>query len=147
MGSAAAAAAALRWLLLACCAGCCCWGQHHSQTSTSASVRGDFVIGALFSVHHQPGRGSRGALVCGAIRELYGIQRVETALWTLDQINNSTEVLRGTDLFVLRDWREGGPEDEWVSDFEKCSSLRGIGCRCFWRGRFGRCEPWIWLEP
>lgn len=68
----------------------------------SASVRGDFVIGALFSVHHQPSRGSQNALVCGTIRELYGIQRVETALWTLDQINNSTEVLRGSYKFGSR---------------------------------------------
>ncbi|KAJ8676066.1 hypothetical protein QAD02_011852 [Eretmocerus hayati] len=77
----------------------CCWlgvvvGQHHP----SARLRGDFVIGALFSVHHQPSRSGQRALVCGAIRELYGIQRVETALWTLDQINNKSDILRGVTL-------------------------------------------------
>ncbi|KAL7303245.1 hypothetical protein TKK_0004445 [Trichogramma kaykai] len=72
-------------------------GQQVSMSQQSARVRGDFIVGALFSVHHQP-RGRSGGLVCGAIRELYGIQRIETALWTLDQINNSTEVLRGVTL-------------------------------------------------
>ncbi|XP_031783306.1 metabotropic glutamate receptor 1 isoform X1 [Nasonia vitripennis] len=68
------------------------------RQDTSARLNGDFVIGALFSVHQQPTRGSQNALMCGAIRELYGIQRIETALWTLDQINNNSEVLRGVTL-------------------------------------------------
>lgn len=71
------------------------------RQDTSARLNGDFVIGALFSVHQQPTRGSQNALMCGAIRELYGIQRIETALWTLDQINNNSDVLRGRFLCLL----------------------------------------------
>ena len=61
---------------------------------TSARVKGDFIIGALFSVHETP-RGSKGTLVCGPIRETYGIQRVETALITLDKINADNRILNG----------------------------------------------------
>lgn len=60
----------------------------------SARVKGDFIIGALFSVHETP-RGSKGTLVCGPIRETYGIQRVETALITLDKINSDNSILNG----------------------------------------------------
>lgn len=60
----------------------------------SARVKGDFILGALFSVHETP-RGSKGTLVCGPIRETYGIQRVETALITLDKINNDDSILNG----------------------------------------------------
>ncbi|XP_011297984.1 metabotropic glutamate receptor 1 isoform X2 [Fopius arisanus] len=63
----------------------------------SAKVRGDLVVGALFSVHHAPS-GGQGALVCGPVRELYGIQRVETALITLDKINRDTSILPGVTL-------------------------------------------------
>lgn len=60
----------------------------------SARVRGDLVIGALFSVHRAPS-GGHGALVCGTVRELYGIERVETALITLDKINRDNTILPG----------------------------------------------------
>ncbi|XP_015119190.1 metabotropic glutamate receptor 1 isoform X2 [Diachasma alloeum] len=63
----------------------------------SAKVRGDLVVGALFSVHHAPS-GGQGALVCGPVRELYGIQRVETALITLDKINRDSTILPGVTL-------------------------------------------------
>ncbi|XP_048507154.1 metabotropic glutamate receptor 1-like [Athalia rosae] len=63
----------------------------------SARLKGDLVIGALFSVHHTP-RGGQGALVCGPVRETYGIQRVETALITLDKINNDSTILPGVTL-------------------------------------------------
>lgn len=63
----------------------------------SARVKGDFILGALFSVHETP-RGSKGTLVCGPIRETYGIQRVETALITLDKINNDDSILNGVQL-------------------------------------------------
>ncbi|XP_012276016.1 metabotropic glutamate receptor 1 isoform X2 [Orussus abietinus] len=63
----------------------------------SVRIRGDLVIGALFSVHHTP-RGGQGALVCGQIREVYGIQRVETALFTLDKINRDDNILPGVTL-------------------------------------------------
>ncbi|XP_059820578.1 metabotropic glutamate receptor 5b [Hypanus sabinus] len=48
---------------------------------------GDIVIGALFSVHHQPPADKVHERKCGAIREQYGIQRVEAMLHTLDRIN------------------------------------------------------------
>ncbi|XP_043266635.1 metabotropic glutamate receptor 1-like [Venturia canescens] len=63
----------------------------------SARVRGDLVIGALFSVHRAPS-GGHGALVCGTVRELYGIERVETALITLDKINRDNTILPGVTL-------------------------------------------------
>ncbi|XP_046415197.1 metabotropic glutamate receptor 1-like [Neodiprion fabricii] len=63
----------------------------------SARVKGDLVIGALFSVHKTP-RGGQGALVCGEVRETYGIQRVETALITLDKINSNSSILPGVTL-------------------------------------------------
>lgn len=87
--------AALAWLLLLLLMSF--WTVEAQQPGLSARVRGDFIIGALFSVHYQPSS-KQGALLCGAIRELYGIQRIETALWTLDQINNSSDVLRGSSL-------------------------------------------------
>ena len=61
---------------------------------TSARVRGELVIGALFPVHLAP-RGGKDALTCGHIRETYGIQRVETALITLDKINRDNTILPG----------------------------------------------------
>ncbi|XP_072120456.1 metabotropic glutamate receptor 5b [Mobula birostris] len=48
---------------------------------------GDIIIGALFSVHHQPPADKVHERKCGAIREQYGIQRVEAMLHTLDRIN------------------------------------------------------------
>ena len=59
-----------------------------------ARVKGDFILGALFSVHETP-RGEKGTLICGPIRETYGIQRVETALITLDKINSDDHILHG----------------------------------------------------
>ncbi|XP_023245698.1 metabotropic glutamate receptor 1-like [Copidosoma floridanum] len=73
-------------------------GPRAQLTKSLARVEGDFIVGALFSVHYQPARGTQGPLACGEVRELYGIQRVETALWTLDDINSRTEILRGVTL-------------------------------------------------
>lgn len=56
--------------------------------SQKATLKGDFILGALFSVHHQPKQKKTGnTLSCGSIRETYGIQRVEVAFHTLDKIN------------------------------------------------------------
>lgn len=50
-------------------------------------VPGNFTIGALFSVRHDA-EGSTGQTVrCGNIRDQYGMQRVEAALWTINKIN------------------------------------------------------------
>ncbi|XP_065531956.1 metabotropic glutamate receptor 5 [Lathamus discolor] len=52
-----------------------------------AHMPGDIIIGALFSVHHQPTVDKVHERKCGAVREQYGIQRVEAMLHTLDRIN------------------------------------------------------------
>ncbi|XP_053162207.1 metabotropic glutamate receptor 5 isoform X2 [Hemicordylus capensis] len=52
-----------------------------------AYMPGDLIIGALFSVHHQPTVDKVHERKCGEVREQYGIQRVEAMLHTLDRIN------------------------------------------------------------
>ncbi|XP_064297466.1 metabotropic glutamate receptor 5 isoform X2 [Phalacrocorax carbo] len=52
-----------------------------------AHMSGDIIIGALFSVHHQPTVDKVHERKCGEVREQYGIQRVEAMLHTLDRIN------------------------------------------------------------
>eukprot|EP00062_Callorhinchus_milii_P001951 gi/632937633/ref/XP_007900488.1/ PREDICTED: metabotropic glutamate receptor 5 [Callorhinchus milii] len=58
-----------------------------------AHMAGDIVIGALFSVHHQPPADKVHERKCGGIREQYGIQRVEAMLHTLDRINSDPMLL------------------------------------------------------
>ncbi|XP_067890079.1 metabotropic glutamate receptor 5b isoform X2 [Heterodontus francisci] len=66
---------------------------HFSASAQSGERRvvahqpGDIIIGALFSIHHQPPADKVHERKCGAIREQYGIQRVEAMLHTLDRIN------------------------------------------------------------
>lgn len=57
------------------------------------AVSGDLVLGALFPVHHAPGPAQAQARLCGAIREQYGIQRVEAAFQTIDLINKDESIL------------------------------------------------------
>ncbi|XP_029588833.1 metabotropic glutamate receptor 1 isoform X1 [Salmo trutta] len=52
-----------------------------------ARMDGDVIIGALFSVHHQPSAEKVADRKCGDVREQYGIQRVEAMFHTLDRIN------------------------------------------------------------
>lgn len=54
---------------------------------------GDIIIGALFSVHHQPTVDKVHERKCGAVREQYGIQRVEAMLHTLERINSDPTLL------------------------------------------------------
>ncbi|KAK7142760.1 hypothetical protein R3I94_012191 [Phoxinus phoxinus] len=54
---------------------------------------GDVIIGALFSVHHQPAAEKVSERKCGEIREQYGIQRVEAMFHTLDRINADPNLL------------------------------------------------------
>ncbi|KAJ8280427.1 hypothetical protein GJAV_G00054440 [Gymnothorax javanicus] len=58
-----------------------------------AHTSGDIIIGALFSVHHQPQADKVHERKCGAVREQYGIQRVEAMLHTLDRINADNNIL------------------------------------------------------
>ncbi|KTG02570.1 hypothetical protein cypCar_00017720 [Cyprinus carpio] len=54
---------------------------------------GDIIIGALFSVHHQPAAEKVSERKCGEVREQYGIQRVEAMFYTLDRINADPNLL------------------------------------------------------
>ncbi|XP_040278576.1 metabotropic glutamate receptor 5 isoform X2 [Bufo bufo] len=58
-----------------------------------AYMPGDIVIGALFSVHHQPTVEKVHERKCGEVREQYGIQRVEAMLHALDRINADPNLL------------------------------------------------------
>lgn len=52
-----------------------------------ALLEGNFTIGALFPIHQTPYTRLKPPFICGSIHEQYGIQRVEAAFFTLDQIN------------------------------------------------------------
>ncbi|MBN3311122.1 GRM1 protein, partial [Amia calva] len=58
-----------------------------------ARMDGDVIIGALFSVHHQPPAENVPERKCGEVREQYGIQRVEAMFHTLDRINSDPTLL------------------------------------------------------
>ncbi|XP_043924754.1 metabotropic glutamate receptor 1 [Protopterus annectens] len=73
-------------------------GKSVSQSGTSpqravARMDGDIIIGALFSVHHQPQADKVPERKCGEIREQYGIQRVEAMFNALDKINADPSLL------------------------------------------------------
>eukprot|EP00066_Takifugu_rubripes_P010614 XP_003978586.1 PREDICTED: metabotropic glutamate receptor 1-like [Takifugu rubripes] len=64
-----------------------------SASRLVARMDGDILIGALFSVHHQPSAEKVAERKCGEIREQYGIQRVEAMFHTLDRINSDPYLL------------------------------------------------------
>ncbi|KAG5269845.1 hypothetical protein AALO_G00206840 [Alosa alosa] len=68
-------------------------GAQLSERRVVAHVPGDIIIGALFSVHHQPPADKVHERQCGAVREQYGIQRVEAMMATLDRINADPHLL------------------------------------------------------
>ncbi|XP_072437748.1 metabotropic glutamate receptor 1-like [Chiloscyllium punctatum] len=65
----------------------------NSVQRSVARMDGDVIIGALFSVHHQPPAEKVPERKCGEIREQYGIQRVEAMFHTLDKINANHNLL------------------------------------------------------
>ncbi|XP_028653717.1 metabotropic glutamate receptor 1-like isoform X2 [Erpetoichthys calabaricus] len=64
-----------------------------SSQRSVARMDGDIIIGALFSVHHQPPADKVPERKCGEVREQYGIQRVEAMFHTLDRINSDQNLL------------------------------------------------------
>ncbi|XP_026866999.2 metabotropic glutamate receptor 1b isoform X2 [Electrophorus electricus] len=64
-----------------------------AATRSVARMDGDIIIGALFSVHHQPSAENVAERTCGEVREQYGIQRVEAMFHTLDRINADPDLL------------------------------------------------------
>ena len=58
-----------------------------------ANIAGDIVVGALFPMHEAPDPDKAHRRMCGKIREQYGIQRVEAAFLTIDQINSDDTIL------------------------------------------------------
>uniref|UniRef100_M4A9W9 Metabotropic glutamate receptor 5 n=1 Tax=Xiphophorus maculatus TaxID=8083 RepID=M4A9W9_XIPMA len=70
-----------------------CEGADSSERRVVAHMPGDIIIGALFSVHHQPPADKVHERKCGAVREQYGIQRVEAMMHTLDRINADQNIL------------------------------------------------------
>ncbi|RWS26308.1 metabotropic glutamate receptor 1-like protein [Leptotrombidium deliense] len=71
---------------------------------TVAAIPGDFVLGALFPVHHTPGPRQAQLRICGDIREQYGIHRVEAAFLAIDNINKDNSILPNITLGIeIRD--------------------------------------------
>ncbi|VDP65563.1 unnamed protein product [Echinostoma caproni] len=67
------------------------WGTGTKAASKQliAEVPGDIMLGGLFPVH------TSGTTMCNAINPERGIQRVEAMLFTIDEINNKSELLPG----------------------------------------------------
>ncbi|XP_071780753.1 glutamate receptor, metabotropic 5a [Centroberyx gerrardi] len=72
---------------------CWCSYAQSNERRVLAHIPGDIIIGALFSVHHQPPADKVHERKCGAVREQYGIQRVEAMMHTLDRINADPTIL------------------------------------------------------
>ncbi|XP_065222345.1 metabotropic glutamate receptor 5-like isoform X2 [Planococcus citri] len=69
----------------------------------SAYIQGDYMIGALFSVHENPllvKNDHYNPLACGDVLEYRGIQRVEAALFAVESINKDRSLLPGITLGI-----------------------------------------------
>lgn len=60
--------------------------------SLAATIIGDIIIGGLFPIH------DKGEKACGSINTDRGIERLEAMLFTIDEINNSSNILPGIKL-------------------------------------------------
>lgn len=75
-----------------------------SNTLQVATIPGQLVIGALFSIREQPTLRAAQTRTCGEVREQYGIHRVEAAFQTIDTINNDATILPNITLGIeIRD--------------------------------------------
>ena len=73
-------------------------------SSKVATIPGQVVIGALFSVREQPTMQTAATRTCGEVREQYGIHRVEAAFQTIDAINKDQKILPNITLGIeIRD--------------------------------------------
>ena len=78
----------------------------NQQKRKITHISGDLMIGALLPVHEQPNDTDQTSSrrKCGAIRDQYGVQRVEALLYMLDKINNRSDILPGIKLGIeIRD--------------------------------------------
>ena len=75
-------------------------GKHGNYTwprrDMAVSLDGHIILGALHMVHERSEE-----KICGAIMPQGGIQALETMLYTLDWINNSSDILPGIKLGIL----------------------------------------------
>ena len=75
-------------------------GKHGNYTwprrDLAVTEDGDIILGALHMVHERSEE-----KICGAIMPQGGIQALETMLYTLDVINNSSDLLPGIRLGIL----------------------------------------------
>ncbi|XP_029571668.1 metabotropic glutamate receptor 5-like, partial [Salmo trutta] len=108
-----------------------------------AHIPGDIIIGALFSVHHQPTADKVHERKCGSVREQYGIQRVEAMLHTLDRINADPHILPNISLGCeIRDscWHSAVALEqsiEFIRDSLVSSDEAEVGGGSVWGGGGG----------
>ncbi|XP_064841363.1 metabotropic glutamate receptor 5-like [Oncorhynchus masou masou] len=108
-----------------------------------AHIPGDIIIGALFSVHHQPTADKVHERKCGSVREQYGIQRVEAMLHTLDRINADPRILPNISLGCeIRDscWHSAVALEqsiEFIRDSLVSSDEAEVGGGSVWGGGGG----------
>ncbi|XP_024000351.1 metabotropic glutamate receptor 5-like [Salvelinus sp. IW2-2015] len=108
-----------------------------------AHISGDIIIGALFSVHHQPTADKVHERKCGSVREQYGIQRVEAMMHTLDRINADPRILPNISLGCeIRDscWHSAVALEqsiEFIRDSLVSSDEAEVGGGSVWGGGGG----------